>query len=56
MALQYLKGAYKEDWGRLLTKEDSDRIRGNVFKLKKGHLDEILEEILYSEALAQAVQ
>ena len=37
MALQYLKGAYKEEGYQLFT-VDSDRTRGNGFKLKEGRL------------------
>ena len=33
MAFQYLKGAYKQDRKRLFTRMDSDRTRGNGFKL-----------------------
>ena len=36
MAFQYLKGAYKQDGERLLTRMGSDRTRGNGFKLKEG--------------------
>ncbi|KAK4828890.1 hypothetical protein QYF61_001448 [Mycteria americana] len=37
-AFQYLKGAYKKDGERLLTRACSDRTRGNGFKLKKNLL------------------
>ena len=33
VAFQYLKGAYKQEEEQLLTRVDSDRIRGNGFKL-----------------------
>ena len=33
VAFQYLKGAYKQQGGQLFTREDSDRTRGNGFKL-----------------------
>ena len=35
-AFQYLKGAYKQEAGWLFTRVDSDRIRGNGFKLRQG--------------------
>ena len=34
-AFQYLKGAYKQEWEWLFTWVDSDRTRGNCFKLKQ---------------------
>jgi len=35
-AFQYLKGAYKQEAEWLFTRVDSDRIRGNGFKLRQG--------------------
>ena len=35
-AFQYIKKVYKHDGNRHFTGVDSDRIRGNDFKLKKG--------------------
>ena len=35
-AFQYLKGAYKHEMERLFTRVDSDRTRGNGFKLGQG--------------------
>ena len=35
-AFQYLKRDYKKEENQLFTKVDSDRTRGNGFKLKKG--------------------
>ena len=35
MAFQYLKGPYKQEEGQLFTWTDSDRTRGNGFKLKE---------------------
>ena len=36
VAFQYLKGAYKQDGERLLTRVGSDRTRGNGFQLRQG--------------------
>ena len=36
VAFQYLKGAYKQEGKRLLTRVDGDRTRGNGFKLRQG--------------------
>ncbi|KAK4815832.1 hypothetical protein QYF61_008435 [Mycteria americana] len=36
VAFQYLKGAYKKDGDRLLSRACNDRTRGNGFKLKEG--------------------
>ena len=36
MAFQYLKGACKQEGERLFTRMDSDRTRGNGFKLRRG--------------------
>jgi len=33
---QYLKGAYKQEWERRCTRSDSDRTRGNDFRLQEG--------------------
>jgi len=35
-AFQYLKGAYRKDGDDLFSRDSSDRMRGNGFKLKQG--------------------
>ena len=35
-ALQYLRGAYKQEGSQLFTRVDNSRTRGNGFKLKEG--------------------
>jgi len=35
-AFQYLKGEYKQEGERLFMRVDSDRTRGNDFKLRRG--------------------
>ena len=34
-AFQYLKGAYEQEGERLFTRVDSDRTRGNGFKMRR---------------------
>ena len=36
VAFQYLKGAYKQEGERLFVRVDSERTRGNGFKLRQG--------------------
>jgi len=36
VALQYLKGAYKQEWEWLFTRVDRDRTKGNGLKLRQG--------------------
>ena len=38
-AFQYLKRVYKQEGEQLFAKVDSDRTRGNGFKLRQGKLD-----------------
>ena len=35
-AFQYLKGAYRKDGDNLFSRDNSDRTRGNGFRLKQG--------------------
>jgi len=46
-AFQYLKGDYKPEGKQLFTQVDSDRIRGNGFKLKKGRCIFDARKVLY---------
>ena len=39
VAFQYLKGVYKQEGEWLFMRVDSDRARGNGFKLRQGGLD-----------------
>ena len=38
VAFQYLKGAHKQEGEQLFTRVDSDRTRGNGFKLRQGRI------------------
>ena len=58
-AFQYLKGDYEKERSQLFTWLDSDRTRGNGFKLKEGRFGLDVREVLYQEcgeALARAAQ
>ena len=48
-AFQYLKGAYTQEGNQLFTQCDSDRTRGNGFKLKEGDFGQILGKKKYLE-------
>ena len=57
--LQYLKEDYKWNGNELFTWVDSDRTRGNSFKLKEGRFKLDVREKFFTEsdeALAQAAQ
>ena len=45
-AFQYLEGSYKQEGDGLFIQSDSDRTKGNGFKLKEGRF-RFEEEILY---------
>ena len=48
VAFQYLKGAYKQEGEWLFTRVDSDRTRGNGFKLKQGRFRLAIRRNLFS--------
>jgi len=47
-AFQYLKGAYRKDGDNLLSRDSSDRTRGNGFKLKQGRLRLDIRKIFFT--------
>ena len=58
-AFQYFKGDYKLEGNQLFTRVDSDRTRGNSFKLKEGRFRLDIREVLHRESgevLAQAAR
>jgi len=47
VAFQYLKGAYKQEGKQLFTRLDSNRTRGNGFKLRQGrHWNRLPKEVV----------
>jgi len=49
-AFQYLKGDYRKDGDNLFSRDNSDRTRGNDFKLKQSRFRlDIRNKILYNE-------
>ena len=51
MAFQYLKGAYKQEGERLFTMADSDRTRGNGFKLGQGKFGLDIRRMFFTQRL-----
>ena len=48
-SFQYLKGVYKQEGERLFTRVDSDRTRGNGFKLGQGRLRLDIRKKLFTQ-------
>ena len=51
VAFQYLMGAYKQEGERLFTRVDSDRTRGNVFKLRQGRFRLDIRRRLFTQGV-----
>ena len=52
-AFQYLKGAYKQEGNQLFTRSDSDRRRGNGFKLKEERSRLDIRKKLFSQRVVR---
>ena len=52
VAFQYLKGAHKQEGKWLFTRVDSDRTRGNGFKLRQGRLSLDIRRKFFTQRVA----
>ena len=55
MAFQHLKGAYKQEGERPFMRVDSDKTRGNGFKLRQGRLRLDIRRKIFTQRVSRAV-